>query len=116
MLFFISLVGDLYLGFKNFSNANNKSDKKNKAGVWSHLLFGLFLVLSCLSLFLCFKFSLYFLILVAVFVACDLYLGFKNYGRCCFCTQNIKTPAIYQCRNSLVKVNSNEQPQTFVND
>ncbi len=94
VLFFISLVGDLYLGFKNFSNANNKSDKKNKAGVWSHFLFGLFFVLACLNLFLCFKISLYFLILVAVFVACDLYLGFKNYGRCCQCSENMEIPLI----------------------
>ena len=94
----------------------DKISEKNKVGSWQHFIFILFFIFACLSLFLCFKISLYFLILVAMFTACDLYLGFKNYCRGCCCALNIKTPAIYQGRNSLVKVNSNEQPQTFVND
>ncbi len=94
----------------------NKISDENKVSFWQHFIFVLFFIFACLSLFLCFKISLYFLILVAVFVACDLYLGFKNYCRGCCCIQKIKTPVIDQDINSLVRVNSNKQPQTVVND
>ena len=94
----------------------NKISDENKVSFWQHFIFVLFFIFACLSLFLCFKISLYFLILVAVFVACDLYLGFKNYCRGCCCALNIKTPAIDQGENSSVTIHSNEQPQTFVND
>ena len=87
---------------KKASDANNKLDGKNKVGFWQHLLFGLFFILTCLSLFLCFKISFYFLILVAIFTVCDLYLGFKNYFRGCCCTQKIETPVIDKDENNLV--------------
>ena len=59
---------------------------ENKVGFWKHFLFGLFFVLTCLSLFLCFQISLYFFILFVVCFVVDLYLGFKNYCRGCCCT------------------------------
>ena len=79
----------------------NKISDENKVSFWQHFIFVLFFIFTCLSLFLCFKISLYFLILFAIFTACDFYLGFKNYCRGCCCELNIKTPAIYQGRNSL---------------
>ena len=87
---------------------------ENKVSFWQHFIFVLFFIFACLSLFLCFKISLYFLILVAVFVACDLYLGFKNYCRGCCCALNIKTPAIDQGENSLVTIHSNEPTQNLI--
>ena len=87
---------------------------ENKVSFWQHFIFVLFFIFACLSLFLCFKISLYFLILVAVFVACDLYLGFKNYCRGCCCTLKIKTPAIDQGENSLVTIHSNEPTQNLI--
>ena len=95
-------------------NASNKLNGKNKVGFWQHFLFGLFLALTCLSLFLCFKFSLGFLTMFFISLIICLYLGFKNYCRGCCCALNIKTPAIDQGGNSLDTINSNEQPQTSV--
>lgn len=89
-------------GTYKISDPNNKLNGKNKIGVWQHFLFGLFFILTCLSLFLCFKISFYFLILVAIFTVCDLYLGFKNYFRGCCCTQKIETSAINKNENNLV--------------
>ena len=96
------------------SSANNKLGDKNKVSFWQHFIFVLFFIFACLSLFLCFKISLYFLILFAIFTACDLYLGFKNYCRGCCCTLKIKTPAIDQGENSLVTIHSNEPTQNLI--
>ncbi len=93
-----------------------KENQKDKIGFWRHFLFGLFFVVTCFSLFLCFKFSLYFLILVAVFVACDLYLGFKNYFRGCCCIQKIETPVNDKDKNNLDKIRQSKREQNLVSN
>ena len=96
------------------NNASNKLNGKNKIGFWQHCLFGLFLALTCLSLFLCFKISLYFLVLFFISLIICSCLGFKNYCSCCHCSKKIETPLIDQEKNSLNKIYSNEQKSPLI--
>ena len=46
---------------------------------------------ACLSLFLCFQISIYFLIPSVICFCADLFLGFKNYFSCCYSLQKIES-------------------------
>ena len=83
---------------KNQTNSSEinitRENQKNKVGFCQHCLFGLFFILMCFSLFLCFKISLYFLVLFFISLIICSCLGFKNYCSCCRCSKNIEAPLI----------------------
>ena len=87
----------------------NVNIKNNQVGFCQHFLFILLFILLCLSLFLCFKVSIYFLIPSVICFAFDLYLGFRNYFYGYYCTQKIEIPLTLNYKSNLEQIYPNQK-------